>query len=461
MGDLDGDGLAELLVQAQLDSGALNPTDGAVVFTAAGAPLYTVSDTTASGVLGSDLGSAVAGVGDVSGDGVPDFAVGAPRELTPQTLGGAVHVYSGADGSELHVLNNAVAPNGRLGTSVSGFADLDGDGFPDVLAGAPLAFVTGLEQGLARIYSGSSGALLAQFQGNQVFQQFGHAVAGLEDLDGDGVGELIVGAPRAGPDGDWRGLVRILSAATGQILFQLKGEEPGVRLGYAVDAAGDWDADGTGDFAFGVLNAHDSGYASGRVEVRSGAGGEELMRLAGDSQGDHFGFDLAPLGDLDGDGTADLAVGSRLDEDGAHNTGAVWVYSPVPRSLASDGGLLSVAAGGTQTLSLVGGTAQAGASYLLLGSASGTAPGAAAGGLAVPLNADAWFAFSLAHPNAPPFADSFGTLDAHGHASPAIVLAPGGPASLAGVSLHHAAVVLGAGPVVTAATNPVALVLGP
>lgn len=129
-------------------------------------------------------------------------------------------------------------------------------------------------------------------------------------------------------------------------------------------------------------------------------------------------------------------------------------------ALASDVPSISLAAGGAQVLELEVGANFAGQTYWLVGSASGTSPGLDLGGALLPLNYDSFTTFTLTHPNSALLQGTLGTIDAEGLADAAIVTPPGLAPSLAGVTLHFAAVVLdSATSVVDYATNPTSLTL--
>jgi hypothetical protein len=127
-------------------------------------------------------------------------------------------------------------------------------------------------------------------------------------------------------------------------------------------------------------------------------------------------------------------------------------------------GQISLSAGGTQTLSLNLTAAQAGKSYLVLGSASGTAPGLVYAGTTVPLNLDGYLLFTLLNPNSPPLGNSGGLLDASGDATATFTLPPSTDPSLAGLTVHHAGFALdlvGGAFVLPEVTNAVPVTLVP
>ena len=150
--------------------------------------------------VGDRFGSSAAALGDLDQDGVEDYAVGAPKEGSHGKLSGKVSVFSGGDGSVLHELFGD-GEQDQLGWSVSGAGDLSGDGVPDLVAGAKehlesiFGFGASYGSGYARVCSGADGSTLATLAGPAFGSEIGYAVAGGGDLDGDGLGDLLVGAP--------------------------------------------------------------------------------------------------------------------------------------------------------------------------------------------------------------------------------------------------------------------------
>ncbi len=113
---------------------------------------------------------------------------------------------------------------------------------------------------------------------------------------------------------------------------------------------------------------------------------------------------------------------------------------------------LSLATGGTQTLALSAGPANAGRFHFVLGTLSGTTPGIALDGFVLPLNVDAYTFQSLLAPNAAPFGNTFGLLDANGQATATVTLPPGLSPALAGLRADHAYVVIDVAPTLVAVT---------
>src|SRR6266851_6965954 len=282
--------------------------------------------------VGALFGTAVVGIGDVDGDGVPDLAVGAPQTLGPGGgyLDGRVFVYSGATSTLLYELN-PLRHRGFFGARLASVGDLDGDGIPEIAMGTPYGSGSGpYGGGVVTVRSGSDGTLLDEFDGSASGDYLGRAIAGMGDLDGDGVPDLLLAAPNASPGGRAEaGLVQVRSGATGEILRQLNGAEASAYFGQAVANVGDLDGDGVDDFAVAAPSASPSGMQdAGSVFVYSGASGQLLYRWDGPESFGAFGSAVAGGGDVDGDGVPDVIVGAPgSSPGGVPVAGSAFVFS--------------------------------------------------------------------------------------------------------------------------------------
>jgi hypothetical protein len=170
---------------------------------------------------------------------------------------GAVYEISGRTGATIRVMA-ASAAGTHLGRYVSAIDDLDGDGVRDIIAGS--------DHGLAMVFSGATGA----FRYEVGFGGFGDTpVSGHGDVDGDGLGDFMISSWSTNPSG---GAVRVYSGATGTLLYELSGQCDTGYLGFAITMLGDLDGDGHDEFA-----AFDVGRY--RWHVWSGATGNELWLL--------------------------------------------------------------------------------------------------------------------------------------------------------------------------------------
>jgi hypothetical protein len=321
------------------------------------------------GLAGGDrFGGAVAGLGDVDGDGVADIAVGAPEDSTDGVFAGTVWiVLLNADGTvkgHVEIANGSgglppvLGAGDFFGSGVANIGDMDGNGAADLAVGA-YTLTTGGAVWILHMSAGAApGVVLSALEIGQglggfggtidMFDDFGFSVATLGDVDGDTVVDLAVGAIDDGDGGPGRGAVWILFLdPDGTVLGEQKishtaggflgGLADFDNFGWAVAGIGDLDDDGTPDVAVNSYDDDDGGPARGAIWILflNPDGTVKDEQKISDTAGgfpatledhDHFGSSLAALGDRDGDGVEDLAVGVWQDNDGiGTNVGAVYL----------------------------------------------------------------------------------------------------------------------------------------
>jgi FG-GAP-like repeat len=200
--------------------------------------------------------------------------------------------------------------------------DVDGDGHADIAAGARLKLQKTSQSGSAAVWSGATGALIRAWDGEWPDGLFGHWVMPIPDISGDGLADLIIAAPHGTFEGRMQGVVVARSPKTGEELWT-HGEAGTENLGWDLTLAGDENGDGRTDLYVGA-----PGEDSGRVFLLSGKDGTVLRTYAPEREGGSFGWYVARLDDLDGDGHADLAVGAPFAVDtGGAKVGGAWVLS--------------------------------------------------------------------------------------------------------------------------------------
>ncbi len=373
IGDLDGDGVPDLAIGASGDDdGAFGQGAVWLLFLNSDGTVKSerkISETSGGfgGVLDqADIfGRSVAPTGDLDGDGHPDLAVGAPFDDDGGLDQGAVWIlFLNPDGTvkdEQKISDTAGGFGGRLGQdsfgiSVGSLGDLDADGNTDIAVGAYLDNDGGFHQGaLWILFLNADGTVSAEQKISETTggfggvldegDLFGSSVSSLGDLDGDGINELAVGAvwdgvPAKGAiwilfmniDGTVRAEQKI-SETTGGFGGVLDGNDD---FGGSVGFVRDIDGDGNGDLAAGAGGDDDGAFDQGAVwmlflnadgTVKSE---QKISETTGGFGGlldpfDRFGT-VAPVGDLDGDGITELAVGAIGDDDGGDGgEGAVWI----------------------------------------------------------------------------------------------------------------------------------------
>ena len=286
------------------------------------------------------FGWSVAGAGFVDQDAIPDILVGAPdTDAGGLQNAGSVLVYSGADNSLILRLDGQAAGD-SFGHAVACAGDLDGDGSDDLLIGAPWASPNGLSSaGSAFVFSGRTGVQLLRIDGPNASGGLGRAVCGPGDLDGDGTPDLLLGAPGTYSSSSG-GSVSLYSGATGSLIYQRNAGlgSSNESLGASVGTTGDVDGDGIPDFLVGDPDERWPylGKCGGALLV-SGASGTILHAFTGERDWDQYGCSVAGGEDLDLDGVPDLVIGAMNAEYTAgsswRNTGAAFLYSGADFSL--------------------------------------------------------------------------------------------------------------------------------
>lgn len=269
-GDVDADGTVDVVVGAPGSSDVGTQTGRVDVFSGAtGAPLLHLHGDAIPNTwsfpppCGDRLGEAVAGAGDVDGDGHDDVLAGtASSWIFSGNNGNEAVLFSGATGDRLYRFTGVHDFDG-FGMAVAAAGDIDADGVPDALVGAPFDTAKGqLFGGSARAFSGADGTLVHAFSGQLDFIGFGGSVAGLGDIDADGHDDFAIAAGTGENQVDAVVGARVFGGADGILLGSLEfaaGAKDGVRA--RVGSAGDVDGDGRGDLIVGVSGAKDEGAA--------------------------------------------------------------------------------------------------------------------------------------------------------------------------------------------------------
>lgn len=289
---------------------------------------------------GAQAGYAVSSAGDVNGDGYSDVLVGAPFYDSGQTNEGVVFVYHGSASGlspNVAVILQGNQNEAQFGTSVSLAGDINRDGFSDVVVGSPFYTKDQTKEGAAMIYYGSASGLngvATILESNQPNAKFGRTVEGLGDVNGDGFSDVIVGAPLYDKGQQDEGAAFIYhGSASGIGLLAaniLESNQEKSQYGYVSAAAGDVNGDGYNDVLVGAY-AYDKGHDNeGAVFVHLGSAvgvsSNASVVLEGNQVNAQYGWSAATAGDVNGDGYSDILIGSYLYDFGQTNEGAVFVY---------------------------------------------------------------------------------------------------------------------------------------
>jgi hypothetical protein len=385
-GDMNADGYDDLLVGAIYDEANPAVVDFGAAYVYFGGPvLDSGPDLILSGEASFDgFGYAVASAGDVNGDGQPDIVVGAPQNLTGGSNAGRAYVFFGGPGADTFpdlIWNGGFGS--RLGITVGGGGDVDGDGFADVLVAADAAYNEQPPAGQAFVFGISPVRVLAPNSGevwvagqNQTIRWSGYGIAVVSistdggvtwwplvyDAGGNAVNEIRVVAPGVATD---RAMVRIqyqgalwsapwldqsdsyfrivnpphIPEGVARIRWLAPGASGNDQLGSSVAAAGDFNADGFPDIISGAPLNDAGAPDAGRAYLHFGGAGSDAtadLTFTGSAAGDQLGFAVGSAGDFNADGFADLIVGAPFNDAFASDAGQATIYygSPMPDAVA-------------------------------------------------------------------------------------------------------------------------------
>ncbi len=339
-GDVNGDGYFDVIVGAAMhDNGFTQNVGRALVYHGSATGLSTTANWTYLGPAAqARLGYSVSTAGDVNGDGYSDVIVGAPRYSNGETDEGAAYVFLGSPtglSTTPHRVWESNQASANFGWSVSTLGDVNGDGYSDVIVGSPLWDSTLTNQGRAWGYYGSASGLPASSSwgllGDELDGQLGWSVAAAGDVNGDGYGDAIIGAPRqdaSGATDRGRAMVCLGSASgLGLVAWNRTGLNTGDQFGFAVCGAGDLNGDGYCDVAVGAPYYSAGGFGGALWTYHGSAAGlgSAISSMGIAVAGTEWAYSLAAAGDVNGDGYADLAVGAPSFDIGAGSVGASYV----------------------------------------------------------------------------------------------------------------------------------------
>ena len=348
-GDVNGDGFADVVVGAPLYTNGQSEEGAAFLWYGSAAGISTTRDWWAEGnAVGAWYGSAVATAGDVNGDGYSDLIVGA---YGAASQAGSVFVYHGGPDMPSTTANWPKRSNqadAYFGWSVGTAGDVNGDGYADIIVGAPLWDDGQTDEGGVWIYRGGEGGLVSApywyKQSDKAGAQFGYAVGTAGDVNGDGYSDVIVGAPlwdngQAAEGGAWV----YKGSSSGMVsapAWWKDSDQVGAEFGYAVATAGDVNDDGYADIIVGAPfmdhGQDNEGLAWLYLGSAAGLNTTPARYLESNHDGARLGYSVATAGDVNGDGYSDVLVGAPYWEDDVTNEGRAWLYLGTARGLATD-----------------------------------------------------------------------------------------------------------------------------
>ena len=373
-GDVNGDGYSDVIAGAHYYNSGLGWGQGrATVYYGSASGLnptanWTVVSDQSPGYFGWAVGTA----GDVNGDGYSEVIVAAYGYTNGQTNEGRVFVYHGS-ATGLSTAADWWAESDQdsawFGTSVRTAGDVNGDGYSDVMVGAPLYDNGETDEGRAYVYHGSASGLSASAtwtaEGDQNDASFGRSVGTAGDVNGDGYSDVIVGASSFtnGQMDEGRAYV-YHGGATGlstSPAWTAESDQDSAWFGYSVGTAGDVNGDGYSDVIVGAIG-YDNGQADeGGAFVYHGAASGLSATAAWTAESDQdeadFGHSVGTAGDINGDGYSDVIVGAPWYDNGQSGEGRAFVYHGAAGGLAAahtwsaegnqDGAILGISVGTT------------------------------------------------------------------------------------------------------------------
>ena len=310
------------------------------------------------------FGTSIANIGDLNNDGTYDIAVGAPLDDAGDTNSGTIHImFMNSNGTASDTVEiNSNTTNGpdlnnddEFGSSIANIGDLNGDGVSDIAVGAPLDDAGDTNSGTIHIiFMNSNGTVSGTIEINSNTtngpdlnndDRFGSSIANIGDLNGDGVSDIAVGAPFDDAGGSNRGAIHIIfmnsdgtasdtveindTVANGPVLANND------LFGISIANIGDLNGDGTSDIAVGAYGDDGSGSSIGAIHImfmNSNGTVSDTIEINDDTANgpdlydiDEFGSSIANIGDLNGDGVSDIAVGAHADDAGDTNRGAIHI----------------------------------------------------------------------------------------------------------------------------------------
>jgi|GEM_PF-1404379 len=373
-GDVNGDGFDDSLISSRYaDDGGLDA--GAVYLIYGGANATGNMDLSLADAkfiaenAGDYAGYSVSGAGDVNGDGFDDILIGAyyNENTTSEPDAGAAYLIYG--GNETHLLSGDTdlstadakfigeAAENLAGYSVSSAGDVNGDGYDDILIGAPLNDSGADNAGATYLLYGESNltgqidlsAADAKFMGEHTDDWAGISVSSAGDVNSDGFDDILIGSSYEDSGGSSAGaayliygeinLTRVVNLSSADAKFT--GEAAADYAGYVVSSAGDVNGDGKDDILIGapfestrgtyagaayLVYGRSDGY-SGLTPLLLSKVGSTIpgAKFTGENAGDYAGYSVSSAGDINNDGYNDLLVGAPLENSDGSNAGATYL----------------------------------------------------------------------------------------------------------------------------------------
>ena len=350
-GDVNGDGYSDVFIGAKLSDNGQTDEGRVFVYYGSSSGLSTTADwSEESNQAGANFGNSVSTAGDVNGDGYADVIIGAYLFDNLHTNEGKAYVYHGSSAglsSSSSWSTYGTQGGAKYGFSVSTAGDVNGDGYSDVIVGAPFYNNGQADEGKAFVFYGSAGGLFLSdwtTESNQAGANLGYSVSTAGDVNGDGFSDLIIGEPNFDDLSITdKGLVLVFHGSQ----FGLPGAPNWTQtrsqsysgFGWSVSIAGDVNADGYSDVIIGAPYFDNSTSNSGKAFVyhgsESGLGSSTGWNAEGITANGELGYSVSTAGDVNGDGYSDVIVGVPYYDNGQTFEGRTLVYQGSPSGISS------------------------------------------------------------------------------------------------------------------------------
>lgn len=324
-GDVNGDGYSDVLVSVYNNVFGVSKDGRVQLFLGTGNGIGSAAAWTSEGKGGTNYGESIGSAGDVNGDGYFDVVVGAPRFSNGEENEGAVFVYygspSGLDTNPSWIMEGNQA-NAFFGASVSTAGDVNKDGYADVVVGASYYDDGETNEGKIFVYLGSATGLAKTpyftAQSDQVNAFFGKSVSSAGDVNHDGFGDIVVGAPGYdhGQINEGRAYLYLgtYGGMTQAPAWTGESNQADASYGHSVACAGDLNGDGFSDVVVGANRFDDKMSNVGKLYVYMGsANGFSLYpdwTMTGNQIDGNLGISVNAAGDINGDGYGELIAGA-------------------------------------------------------------------------------------------------------------------------------------------------------